>query len=189
MSAPALSGVIVTEPIIRARLRKAHDKQYRGGVLGLRARPVWDGRDFDYDGSPVTVVACPSVLAIWEAIEARAADRWTVVLTNVDDDDLGDTVLAHLLDGRLITPDPWDALGGNFSAATIEWLKNQLGLIQNSNENYTQYYILKENWPRPSLPCWPAAASPTWRRWGWWPDCSTAPPTRWRWACFLATTD
>ena len=73
MSAPALSGVIVTEPIIRARLRKAHDKQYRGGVLGLRARPVWDGRDFDYDGSPVTVVACPSVLAIWEAIEARVS--------------------------------------------------------------------------------------------------------------------
>ena len=89
VSAPAVSGVIVTEPIIRARLRKAHDKQYRGGVLGLRARPVWDGGDFDYDGSPVTVVACPSVLAIWEAIEARAADRWTVVLTNVDDDDLG----------------------------------------------------------------------------------------------------
>ena len=40
------------------------------------------------------------------------------MLTNVDDDDLGDTVLAHLLDGRLITPDPWDALGGNSSAAT-----------------------------------------------------------------------
>ncbi len=43
-----------------------------------------------------------------------------MVLTNVDDDDLGDTVLAHLLDGRLITPDPWDALRSNFSAATIE---------------------------------------------------------------------
>jgi hypothetical protein len=38
----------------------------------------------------------------------------------VDDDHLGDTVLAHLLDGRLITPDPWDALRGNFSATTIE---------------------------------------------------------------------
>ena len=120
MSAPAVSGVIVTEPIIRSRLRKAHDKQYRGGVLGLRARPVWDGRDFDYDGTPVTVVPCPSVLSIWEAIEARDPDQWTVVLTNVADEDLGDTVLAHLLDGRLITPDPWDALRSNFSASTIE---------------------------------------------------------------------
>lgn len=68
----------------------------------------------------MTVVACPSVLSIWEAIEARDPDRWTVVLTNVEDEDLGDTVLAHLLDGRLITPDPWDALRSNFCASTIE---------------------------------------------------------------------
>lgn len=115
-----MSVLVATEPIIRARLRKAHDKQYRAGVLGLRAKPVWDGGSFDYDGTPVTVVACPSVLAIWEAIESRAEDQWTVVLTSVADDDLGDTVLAHLLDGRLITPDPWEALRTNFRAATIE---------------------------------------------------------------------
>ena len=109
-----------TEPIIRARLTRARAKRYRTGVLGLRAKPAWDGGAFDHDGTPVTVVACPSVLSLWEAIEARDPDQWTVVLTNVDDDDLGDTVLAHLLDGRLITPDPWDALRSNFSASTIE---------------------------------------------------------------------
>jgi hypothetical protein len=118
MTAPAT--LTATEPIIRARLKKASDKRYRHGVLGLRAEPEWDGDTFDHDGTPVTVVACPSVLAIWEAIEARNTEEWTVVLTSVDDDDLGDTVLAHLLDGRLITPDPWDALRGNFSASTIE---------------------------------------------------------------------
>lgn len=115
-----MSPLVATEPIIRARLKKAADKHYRSGVLGLRAQPVWDGTDFDHDGVPVTVVACPSVLSIWEAIDGRDADGWTVVLTGVDDDDLGDTVLAHLLDQRLITPDPWDALRGNFSASTIE---------------------------------------------------------------------
>jgi PglZ domain len=115
-----LSPLVATEPIIRARLKKASAKQYRRGVLGLRATPIWDGDGFEHDGTPVTVVACPSVLSIWEAIGARHADEWTVVLTNVDDDDLGDTVLAHLLDGRLITPDPWDALRSNFSASTIE---------------------------------------------------------------------
>ena len=115
-----MTTLIATEPIIRARLKKASDKHYQRGVLGLRAQPVWDGAAFDYDGTPVTVVPCPSVLALWEAIEARNADGWTVVLTSVDDDDLGDTVLAHLLDGRLITPDPWDALRSNFSASTIE---------------------------------------------------------------------
>lgn len=115
-----MTTLVATEPIIRARLKKASDKHYRRGVLGLRAEPVWDGDGFDFDGTPVTVVPCPSVLAIWEAIDARHADEWTVVLTSVDDDDLGDTVLAHLLDGRLVTPDPWDALRSNFSASTIE---------------------------------------------------------------------
>ncbi len=115
-----MSRLTATEPIIRARLDKATAKQYRRGVLGLRAEPRWNGSAFDHKGVPVTVVPCPSVLAIWEAIDTRNADGWTVVLTDVDDDDLGDTVLAHLLDGRLITPDPWDALRGNFSATTIE---------------------------------------------------------------------
>jgi hypothetical protein len=113
-------NVVATEPVIRARLRKARDKQYHGGVLGLRAAPVWNGGGFEFDGTPVSVVACPSVLAIWEAIEARRDDQWTVVLTSIDDDDLSDTVLAHLLDGRLLNPDPWDALRANFFAATIE---------------------------------------------------------------------
>lgn len=115
-----MTTLTATEPIIRARLKKASAKQYRQGVLGLRANPVWDGDSFEYHGAPVTVVACPSVLSIWEAIDTRDAEGWTVVLTNIDDDDLGDTVLAHLLDGRLITPDPWDALRSNFSASTIE---------------------------------------------------------------------
>lgn len=115
-----MTTLTATEPIIRARLSRARAKRYRTGVLGLRAKPSWDGATFDHDGTPVTVVACPSVLSIWEAIEARDPDQWTVVLTNVEDEDLGDTVLAHLLDGRLITPDPWDALRSNFSASTIE---------------------------------------------------------------------
>jgi hypothetical protein len=115
-----MTTLTATEPIIRARLSRARAKRYRTGVLGLRAKPAWDGTAFEHDGTPVTVVACPSVLSIWEAIEARDPDQWTVVLTNVEDDELGDTVLAHLLDGRLITPDPWDALRSNFCASTIE---------------------------------------------------------------------
>lgn len=115
-----MTNLLATEHIIRARLKKASAKHYRHGVLGLRAMPVWDADGFVHDGTPVTVVACPSVLSLWEAIDTRKPDEWTVILTNVDDDDLGDTVVAHLLDGRLFTPDPWDALRSNFAAATIE---------------------------------------------------------------------
>lgn len=115
-----MTTLTATEPIIRARLRKAKAKRYARGVLGLRAKPEWNGNAFDYEGTQVTVVPCPSVLALWEAIDTRDTDAWTVVLTDVVDDDLSDTVLAHLLDGRLITPDPWDALRSNFAASTIE---------------------------------------------------------------------
>ena len=66
----------------------------------------------------VTVVPRPRAGDL--AIESRDDSQWTVVLTSIEDDELGDTVLAHLVDGRLITPDPWDALRSNFLASTIE---------------------------------------------------------------------
>ena len=50
-----MTALTATEPIIRARLKKATDKQYAHGVLGLRAKPDWDGASFDHEGTPVTV--------------------------------------------------------------------------------------------------------------------------------------
>jgi hypothetical protein len=110
----------VTQPLIAAKLAKAGEKRYRHGVLGLRAAPHWDGGGFAHDGVPVTVAACPSTLAVWEALENRCDGEWLVILTPIEEDELGSGVLAHLVDGRLLTPDPWDALRSNFAAATIE---------------------------------------------------------------------
>ncbi len=64
--------VIATEPIIRARLNaRPATSGTAAACSACGPTRSWDGDDFDYDGTPVTVVACPSVLAIWEAIEAR----------------------------------------------------------------------------------------------------------------------
>lgn len=115
-----MNTLTATRPIITAKLAKAVEKRYKSGVLGLRAAPAWDGGTFHHDGTPVTVVPCPSTLAVWEALESRADDQWLVILTPVDDKDLGDGVLAHLIDGRLLSPDPWDALRSTFAATTIE---------------------------------------------------------------------
>ena len=115
-----MTNLVATERIIRARLQRAIDKGYKHGVIGIRLPPVWDSDDFEIGGVPVTVVACPSVLAIWEAIDSRRTNEWTVVLTDIDDGELGDNVLAHLINGGLRTADPWDALRSNFSATTIE---------------------------------------------------------------------
>ncbi|WP_019927708.1 BREX-2 system phosphatase PglZ [Nocardia sp. BMG111209] len=110
----------VSQPLIAAKLAKAGEKRYRHGVLGLRAAPQWDSGSFAHDGVRVTVAACPSTLAVWEALENRSDGEWLVILTPLEEDELGSGVLAHLVDGRLLTPDPWDALRSNFAAATIE---------------------------------------------------------------------
>ncbi len=115
-----VSTLTATRPIIAARLQQAVDKRYRRGVLGLRASPTWQDGTFTHDGVPVTVVGCPSTLAVWEAIETRDDQGWLVILTSVDEKELGDGVLAHLIDNRLLTPDPWAALRSMFSANTIE---------------------------------------------------------------------
>ncbi|MGV9671694.1 BREX-2 system phosphatase PglZ [Gordonia sp. NPDC003504] len=115
-----MTALTATRPIIAARLAQAVDKRYRSGVLGLRASASWRDGTFNHDGVPVTVAACPSTLAVWEAIESRKAGQWLVILTPLDEKDLGDGVLAHLIDNRLLTPDPWAALRSMFSANTIE---------------------------------------------------------------------
>ncbi|PKZ67582.1 BREX-2 system phosphatase PglZ [Gordonia terrae] len=115
-----MSTLTATRPIIAARLQQAVDKRYRRGVLGLRASATWQDGSFTHDGVPVTVVGCPSTLAVWEAIDARDDQGWLVILTPVDEKELGDGVLAHLIDNRLLTPDPWAALRSTFAANTIE---------------------------------------------------------------------
>ncbi|MBY6413363.1 BREX-2 system phosphatase PglZ [Rhodococcus sp. BP-252] len=115
-----MSTLAATRPIIDAKLAKAAEKRHRHGVLGLRAVPRWDGGEFSHDGTRVTVVPCPSTLAVWEALHSRADGEWLVILTPIEEDELGTGVLAHLLEGKLLTPDPWDALRSTFSATTIE---------------------------------------------------------------------
>src|ERR1700761_3347717 len=105
MSQPASAATL---PVIRALLDEAIRGKYRSGVLGVRARPEWDGPpEFSHDGATVRVVPCESVLAVWEAISGRDRKQWLVVLTDRDDRDLGTSIRAHLVSRRLRTPDPW----------------------------------------------------------------------------------
>ncbi|MFR9751682.1 BREX-2 system phosphatase PglZ [Nocardia sp. 004] len=112
--------LVATRPIITAKLESAIRKRYRPGVLGLHAQPVWHGGDFSHHGVPVTVAACPSVLAVWEAVGQRKPGEWLVILTSADQDELGIGLLAHLHGAKLETPLPWEAVRDNFSAATLE---------------------------------------------------------------------
>lgn len=119
MTQPAAAGASL--PVVRALLDEARRKNYRAGVLGIRARPEWTGADtFAHEEVPVRVVPCVSALAVREALLERADDRWLVVLTDRPEDDLGAGVLSHLLWHRLRTPDPWEAVRHRFAATGID---------------------------------------------------------------------
>ncbi|MGH3328673.1 MAG: hypothetical protein ACRDPT_12905, partial [Streptomycetales bacterium] len=111
-----------TLPVIRALLDEARKKNYQhGGVLGVRARPHWEGpQEFDHSGLPVRVVPCESALAVREALLERGPDRWLVVLTDRDEQDLGVGITAHLAWRRLRLPDPWDAVRDGFAATRVD---------------------------------------------------------------------
>ncbi len=112
---------VASVPVVRALIDEARRKHFRGGVLGVRARPVWDGpASFDHDGAPVQVVACPSALAVREVLPERGEGRWLVVLTDRDEADLGLGITAHLLWNKLRHPDPWEAVRQRFGASGID---------------------------------------------------------------------
>ena len=113
-------GTRATLPVMRALLDQAGRKDYRCGVLGVRARPEWAGAPSSLTRTLVRVVACVSALAVREAIIARDKGEWLVVLTDREDDDLGAGVLSHLVGHRLRTPDPWEAVRLRFAATGLD---------------------------------------------------------------------
>ncbi len=111
----------VSAPIVRALIDEARGKNYPGGVLGIRTQPAWSGPDsFLHEGVPVTVVPCVSALAVHEALLRRSGREWLVILTDRPEEDLGASVLTHLLWHRLRTPDPWEAVRRRFAATGID---------------------------------------------------------------------
>jgi hypothetical protein len=115
------SAAAATLPVLRALLDEAGRKNYSSGVLGVRARPEWStASEFTYGATPVRVVPCESVLAVWEAITTRDQSHWLVVITDREDEDLGSGIRAHLVGNRLRTPDPWEAVRHRFAATGLD---------------------------------------------------------------------
>lgn len=111
----------VTSPVVRAIIDRARSKNWTGGVLGVRARPVWrEHTEFEHDGMPVQVVPCESALAVREALLDRDPRRWLVVLCDRPEHELGDGVRAHLVGERMQSPDLWEAVRERFKASRID---------------------------------------------------------------------
>lgn len=100
-------------------------KRLRGGgtrrVIGIHARPEWSGEPaLTVEDTVVRVRACPSALAVREAIKEHGDDGYLVVITDVDDADLGAGLRVHLHNGRLHTLRPWELVKQSFQARILD---------------------------------------------------------------------
>ncbi|MEV4242131.1 BREX-2 system phosphatase PglZ [Streptosporangium canum] len=118
-SRPSLA--VATLPLVRSVVGKIRSTGREKRVVGIQARLEWAGEpEFAVEGSPVRVEVCPSPLAVREAM-LRHGDGYLVVLTDLDDADLGIGIRAHLVnEGRLLTLRPWDMLKQSFEARDID---------------------------------------------------------------------
>ncbi|MBG0825175.1 BREX-2 system phosphatase PglZ [Planomonospora sp. ID91781] len=131
MTAPATSAhhprpssgsslTAATLPLIRTIVNGLQESGHRRGVVGIQARLEWTAeRELTVNGTAVRVEVCPSPLAVREAM-LRHGDGYLVVVTDLDDADLGIGIRAHLLRGRLLTLRPWDMLKQSFQARDID---------------------------------------------------------------------
>lgn len=101
----------LTEPLLRALVGEACADSGGACVLAVAAAPVWDAAPVLETGNGrARVVPCVSALAVREALRSRAEGETLVILTDRDEADLGQEVLARLWQQHVRRPSGWEAL-------------------------------------------------------------------------------
>ena len=137
MTAAVTTGAIPTanKAVVAAELRRAIERRARRrggrgqdgtmpGVLLLQAAPEWvDDPELRVTGfeddraEAATVAACPTVLAVLDALASHhCTERYLVILTSCDDEELGGSVLAQAIGNRVYTINRWDLVLDAFGA-------------------------------------------------------------------------
>lgn len=123
--------LVASKPIVEGEVRRALASQRasRGNsVLLLRAAPQWrddDSFSVDVDGATVavSVTACPTVLSVLDAISADRGDgQCLVVLTPLDEHDVGDSVLSRAIHPVIKPINRWDLVQDAFGAKQLDRL-------------------------------------------------------------------
>ena len=121
--------LVATRSVVEGEVKRALASQRgnkRNSVLLLRADAQWrDDAEFavEVDGQPVTVTvaACPTVLSVLAAMSAeRAAGQLLVVLTPVDEREVGDSVLARAIQPAIKPVNRWDLVQDAFGASRLD---------------------------------------------------------------------
>lgn len=106
---------------VRRKVESWLQEDDRQPAIALRARPAWDGDPMLTVGQTTArIVACPTPLAARSALrEIREGER-LVLLTELNDTELGDGILAHLSRHTVRSIDPWDLVRQMFGLKHLD---------------------------------------------------------------------
>jgi hypothetical protein len=115
-----MNGTAPAASQVRAQVAAIHKKKRaEERCIGIRVSGGWDGEETaEIEGQPYRFVWCDSALAVREALVEHEStpDVGLVVVTAVDEAELGSDVLARLARRRLHRIDPWGTVMSLFSA-------------------------------------------------------------------------
>ncbi|MFO0914164.1 MAG: BREX-2 system phosphatase PglZ [Pirellulales bacterium] len=115
MSAPSFSQIKAQVAAIRQKVPQAR-------VIGIRSPGRWTGEPLRQEGDQQYFIQqCDSPLAFRIALRQPTGDEATkVLITNLEETDLGDDVLLRLAKRRLFQIDPWQIVRSLFDAQAVD---------------------------------------------------------------------
>lgn len=115
MTAPSFSQ-------IRAQVAAIRQKVPQAKVIGIRSPGRWSGESHACEGDQVYAIhQCDSPLSFRLALREPVGDEVTkVLITNLDENDLGDDILLRLAKRRLFQIDPWQIVRSLFEARAVD---------------------------------------------------------------------
>ncbi len=114
----------VGESVLRALVNEASEEAGAPRILAIAAAPRWSGKSvLETEVGTVRVLPCVSPLAVRDALSHRdrAEDgEVLVILTDRDEHELGQEVMARVWRHRLVRPSAWEAVKGQFRVDRLD---------------------------------------------------------------------
>jgi hypothetical protein len=112
-----------TQRAVLERVRSQLTRDAAVSVIGIRSRttPTWEGpTTAEIEGREVHLAACPSLLAVLDALATHPPRSVLVLLTDRPESELGDAVLARLHRGMLLDADRYTLLADLLAARQLD---------------------------------------------------------------------
>lgn len=106
---------------IKAQVSAIRQKEPRARVIGIRAAGRWTGERMQHDGTECfRIEQCDSPLQMRLALQDDDGLAMIILLTNLEEQDLGDDILVRLTRRRLFPIDSWQIVKTLFQARAID---------------------------------------------------------------------